>query len=629
MLLTASSLCKSFGSDIILNNISFSLNKSEKIGIVGKNGAGKTTLLNLIAGSLCPDSGTISKSSAIKIGQLMQMPSLNLSANAYDNLVVEFEDLLNLECEIADIQNKLSNIHDKEENKKLLDKYAALLETYEKKDGYSYPSLIKGALNGFGFKDEELLRPVGTFSGGQQNKIAFIKLLLQKPDILLLDEPTNYFDIATISWLENYLKNYPGAIIIISHDRYFLDALADRIFEIENATLTIYNGNYTNYTKLKIKKNEEEYDKYIQQKKEILRQEQIIARFRQYNKEKSIKQAESKQKALDKITPIEKPSTSSIDMRLSFKCSNPSGKTVLEIKNLSKFFDSKTIIKDFSHTFYKHQKTGIFGANGIGKSTLLKIIAGIDPAYCGEINYGHNVQIAYNEQQFHFKHKTVLDEIVYLEDQTLTLEQARKYLALFLFFANDVNKEISVLSGGEKSRLNLLKTMLKSANLLLLDEPTNHLDISAVEALENALQQYDGTLIFISHDRYFLNNLCDHLLVFENNTINYYDGNYDYYISRKKSREEEIQATENKQKNKRPLRDNTFKKITLRIEELDQLISKLENKIDETETLMCQNDFYKAENSSEIIKQYENNKDLLKEYENEWLELNDKMSNHS
>jgi len=309
MLLTVSNISKSFGSTAILNHISFSLNKSEKIGIVGKNGAGKTTLLNLISGNLSPESGFINKSPNIKMGQLTQMPSLDLSLNAYDNLLSEFKDLLFLENAMADIQNKLSDTRSKDDTDKLLDKYALLFETYEKNGGYSYPSFIKGALNGFGFNDEELSRPTGTFSGGQQNKIAFIKLLLQKPDILLLDEPTNYFDIATISWLESYLKDYPGTIIIISHDRYFLDALVDKIFEIENTKLIIYNGNYTNYTRLKAKKNEEDYTKYIQQKKEIARQEQIIAQFRRYNREKSIKQAESRQKALDKLSRIQKPVT--------------------------------------------------------------------------------------------------------------------------------------------------------------------------------------------------------------------------------------------------------------------------------------------------------------------------------
>ncbi len=627
MLLTVSNINKSFGSTAILNNISFSLNKSEKIGIVGKNGAGKTTLFNLLIGILPPDSGSISKSPSIKMGQLTQMPALDLSLNAYDNLISEFKDLLLIENEITNIQNELPHTHIQEQTDKLLNKYAALLDMYEKQDGYSYPSFIKGALKGFGFNDEELSRPVGTFSGGQQNKIAFIKLLLQKPDILLLDEPTNYFDISTISWLENYLKDYPGAIIIISHDRYFLDALVEKIFEIENTKLTIYHGNYTNYIKLKNKKNEEDYNQYTQQKKEIARQEQIIARFRQYNREKSIKQAESRQKALDKLPRIDKPSVNNINMDLSFKCNTPSGKTVLEIKNLSKFFDFKPILKDFSHIFYKNQKIGIFGPNGIGKSTLLKIIAGKDTQYSGELNYGHNVDIAYFEQQFHFKHDTVLEEIIYSEDRSLSVEQARNYLASFLFFAEDVGKDISVLSGGEKSRLNLLKTMLKGANFLLLDEATNHLDIYSMEALEKALKQYDGTLIFISHDRYFLNNICDHLLVFEDDTVNFYDGNYDYYLARKASREAEAQIRKIKQKNKRPQRDNTEKKIAKRIEELETIIADLEQKISEAEDIMCQNDFYKLENSDEITKQYEENKKSLNQYENEWLELNEKISN--
>lgn len=628
MLLAASSICKSIGQNVILNNISFNVNNSEKIGIIGRNGAGKTTLFNIISGDDTADSGSIIKPESLSVGMLSQMPDLDLEKNAYDNLLCVFNCLLELEKEISDIQKQISDCADnKEKSDKLLNKYSKYIEKYETNGGYSYPSLIKGALNGFGFSSDEQQRPVGTFSGGQQNKIAFIKLLLLKPDLLLLDEPTNYFDMQTIIWLENYLKSYTGAVLIISHDRYFLDSLCERIFEIQNSKLTIYNGNYSNYINLKRKKEEEEYNKFIQQKKEITREEQIIARYRQYNKEKSVRQAESRQKKLDKINRLENPDIDSRFIDLSFKCDIPSGKNVVEVCGLSKSFDSVQIIANFSHIFYKKQKTGIFGANGIGKSTLLKIIGGVDNDYSGEVILGHNVKLAYSEQYFNFKHKTILEEILYMDNQSLSIKQARDYLALFLFYANDVEKEISALSGGEKSRLNLLRIMIQGANLIILDEPTNHLDIASVEALEEALINYDGTLILVSHDRYFLNRVCDNMLVFEKDTIKHYTGNYNYYMTRKEKQEIiDIQKKQKEHKTKQPAKDNTLKKISFRIKEFEKLIFDLENEIKKKENIICQPDFYKEVNNKDIIEEYKSKKNLLEQYENEWLTLMDKIT---
>jgi ATP-binding cassette subfamily F protein 3 len=625
MLFTASGVSKSYGQNVILDNISFHINPSEKIGVVGKNGAGKTTLFNIISGSVAFDSGSVVKSAFIKTGELAQMPDLNLSLNAYDNLISVFDNVIQIEKEMAETEKEIASSALRNENcEKLLEKYSRLVEKHEHSEGYSYPSLIRGALKGFGFDDEKTSYPVSNLSGGEQNKIAFIKLLLSKPDLLLLDEPTNYFDIATIIWLENYLKNYSGAVMIISHDRYFLDALCGKIFEIEDARLNVFTGNYTEYLKLKAKVKEEEYKKFIQQKKEIMRQEQIIAQFRQYNKEKSVKQAESRQKKLDKLSRLENPGRERIFINLSFKCKNIPGKNILQINNLSKAFGSNQIIKDFSHTFYKNQKTGIFGPNGTGKSTLLNIISGIDDDYSGEIKFGHNVEAAYSEQFVNFKHNTVLDEILYMEDENLTLESARNYLAMFLFYAEDVCKNISVLSGGEKSRLNLLKTMIRGANLVLLDEPTNHLDSYSQEALEKALKNYDGTLIIVSHDRYFLNNICDNLLVFENGSIKHYDGNYDYYLSRKEKPCLEENVT-NKQKNNNNIhKDNQKKNAKFHIKELESLIYDTENTIRKTEALICRPDFYKSETSKDILMDYEKLRKQLEKYENEWIELNEK-----
>jgi len=624
MLLTVSGLTKSFGQNKVLDNVSFNIADNEKIGIVGKNGAGKTTLFNLIANQTAPDVGSIIKPASMSIGMLSQMPSLNLSINAYDNLLTVFDNLIKLEKEISDTEQKIAQFaYENSKNQKLLDKYSELVDIYEKSGGYSYPSQIKGALKGFGFDESEFLKPAGAFSGGQQNKIAFLKLLLSKPDLLLLDEPTNYFDIDTILWLENFLKNYSGAVVAISHDRYFLDAVCEKIFEIDNAKLTIYKGNYTSYIKQKRKKSEDEYNKYVHQNKEIKRQEQIIAQFRQYNREKSIKQAESRQKKLDKIIRFENPKKENRLINISFECKTTSGKKVLELCNIYKSFGSKQIINNFSHTFYKNQKTGIFGQNGIGKSTLLKIISGIDNTYSGEVKPGHNTEIAYSEQLINFKQKTVLDEILYIDNINLTEKVARSYLAMFLFGPDDAQKNIDVLSGGERSRLNLLKTMISGANLILLDEPTNHLDISSVTVLEEALKSYDGTLIIISHDRYFLNNICDNMLVFEDGTIKHYDGNYDYYINYKEKSNINIDTKKQERKKTNTQTSNSKKRISLRIKELENLISKLEKENSEIEILICKTDFYKSENSKDIINNYEITKTLLKEYEDEWLELND------
>ncbi len=627
MLLAASNICKSIGQNVILNDISFNINNYEKIGIIGRNGAGKTTLFNIISCNDTADSGSIIKPESVRIGMLSQMPDLDLAKNAYENLLCVFNYFIDLEKEISHIQKQISDFADnKEKSDKLLDKYSKYIEKYEKNGGYSYPSLIKGALNGFGFSADEQQRPVSTLSGGQQNKIAFIKLLLLKPDLLLLDEPTNYFDIQTIIWLENYLKSYTGAVLIISHDRYFLDSLCSRIFEIQNSKLTVYNGNYSDYINLKRKKEEEEYNKFIQQKKEIARQEQIIAQYRQYNKEKSVKQADSRQKKLDKIARLEKPDIDKHFFDLSFKCEMPSGKNVVEISGLSKSFGSNKIINNFSHIFYKKQKTGIFGANGIGKSTLLKIISNIDSDYSGDVILGHNVKLAYGEQYFNFEHKTVLEEILYINNQSLSIKQARDFLALFLFFENDISKEISSLSGGEKSRLNLIKVMIQGANLIILDEPSNHLDIASVEALEDALINFDGTLVMVSHDRYFLNKVCDNMLVFEDNTIKHYAGNYDYYLSRKEKQDIiDNKKIEQARKPKQALKDNNQRKLSLRIKELEKLITDTEYEIKKTEAIICNPDFYKDDKSKEIIIEYEHKKSLLDQFENEWLELTDKL----
>ncbi len=634
MLITASNLTLSFGAQTILDTISFSVRKNEKIGIVGRNGVGKTTLFSLISGQLLPTSGTLRLSSQIKIGLLSQMPLLNMEQNAYDNLLSVFQSLQDMELQLQNMQQKISaSAHSETEDSPLLNNYARLAETYENQGGYSYHSRIRGMLSGFGFSQKDLDRPVHTFSAGQQNKIAFAKLLLEEPDLLLLDEPTNFFDIASMTWLENYLKNYIGTVLIISHDRYFLDNIVEKIFEIENHQLHIYHGDYTTYTKLKAQRQTLHQTQYQQQQKEIARQEEIIARFRRYNREKSIKQAESRQKALDKMQLLPKPNTSARHIHISFPAPSRSGKVVLEMMDLSKSFGSRSIIKHFFHTVYRGQKTGIFGANGIGKSTLLRIIGGIDHDFTGEIKHGYHVQSAFYEQAFSFQHETVLDEILFLENHAFTVDEARSYLAKFLFTADDIYKNISVLSGGEKSRLSLLKLLLQKANLLLLDEPTNHLDISSMNALEEALADYSGTVIMVSHDRYFLNNVCDSLLVFENGTLNAYDGNYAYYLQRKA---EESLSTENnisfpakKDKKTHVSQDTSLKKTRKELRSLEEEIHHLETTVQQLEEQMCQPDFYQSELHRQVLAEYTVTKEKLTQCENNWLMLAETIDSDS
>lgn len=629
MFITASDLSVSFGSTHILNEVSFCVRENEKIGVIGRNGVGKTTLFSILSKQLSPTSGTVTMPSQAKIGMLSQMPLLISDKNAYDNLLTVFEKLFDMESKLQAMQHQIAlSLEVDLQSSPLSNNYALLMEQYEKDGGYSYHSRIRGILNGFGFSQEELARPVHTLSAGQQNKIAFAKLLLEEPDLLLLDEPTNFFDINSLAWLESYLKDYIGTVLIISHDRYFLDNVAEKIFEIEHHKLYSYNGNYTEYTKQKAKRLSVEQAHYAQQKKEIARQEEIIARFRQYNREKSIKQAESRQKALDKMQRLKAPLSELNPIQMAFPSPQRSGKTVVEIRNLSKSFQNKHIVRDFSHTIYRGQKIGIFGPNGIGKSTVLRMIAGRDVDYAGTISLGQHVQIAHYEQTFTLQNGSVLDEILLSNDYSLSLGEVRSYLANFLFTSEDVYKDLSVLSGGEKSRLNLLKILLKKANLLLLDEPTNHLDIAAIDVLEKALREYTGTIVLVSHDRYFLNAVCNCLLVFEGDMLKVYDGNYAYYLQRKG--EQTIPSSSNaaplhKKDEKKPPRDYSAKKMQRDIEKLETDMNVLENKIKEMEMQMCRPDFYGSNDYTQTVTEYDSLTKKLAKCEAKWLLLQEKI----
>ncbi len=536
IILSSKNIKKSYGIDVILEDITFTVQENDKIGIVGVNGAGKSTLFKMITGDLEKDEGDIFLGKNISVGYMSQDFSFESNNNIWDEMLTVFAQLIQMEKTIQDLELKISSMSttsDNETLEPLLKTYANLQEEFKNNNGFGYKSQIKGVLKGLGFSPEEYDKPISILSGGQKTRVALGKVLLQNFNMLLLDEPTNYLDIQSVEWLEEYLKNLKCAALIVSHDRYFLDMVTNRTFEIENRTLREYNGNYSAYVEKKQQLRELLLKDYAEQQKEIARQEAIIAKFRQYNREKSIKQAESREKALDRIERIDRPDALPKNIGFKFDSGVRSGNDVLAVENLSKAFD-KLLFADASFEIKRGEKVALLGPNGIGKTTMLKIIAGISKADAGFIRLGTNVIIGYydQEQESLDYSKTVIDEI-WDEYPQLNQTELRTKLAAFLFQGEDVFKEISKLSGGERSRIALLKLMLSKSNFLLMDEPTNHLDILSKEVLESALTNYSGTVLLISHDRYFLNKVATKIIELKQNDCLQYNGNYSYYLYRK------------------------------------------------------------------------------------------------
>lgn len=539
IVLSAKNIKKSYGIDTIIENISFTVQENDRVGIVGINGAGKSTLFRILTGELDRDEGELYFGRGLKVGYMSQDFSFDSVNSIWDEMLTVFEDIIRIEIQMRDLESQISS-NDQEALPQLLKSYSTLQELYNSKDGFSYQSRIRGVLKGLGFTQEEYSQKISTLSGGQKTRIALGKVLLQSLDILLLDEPTNYLDIESVEWLESHLKGFKGTLLIISHDRYFLDEVTNKTFEIENKTLTEYNGSYTKYVDLKQQALEQLQKEYSLQQKEIERQQAIINRFRQYNREKSIKQAESREKALERMEKLDRPTAPPKSAKFQFEPRIRSGYDVLFADNLTKSYD-RMLFNDISFEIKQGDKVALLGPNGIGKTTILKIIRGIVNADAGIIRLGRNVYLGYYEQEQESldPSRLVIDEI-WDEYPELREADIRTKLAAFLFQGEDVFKEIYKLSGGEKSRVALLKLMLSKSNFLLMDEPTNHLDITSKEVLEKALQSYGGTVLFISHDRYFIKKVANRVLELDPNGCTQYVGGYSYYLDKKN--EKSLQA---------------------------------------------------------------------------------------
>ncbi|MEL7597074.1 MAG: ABC-F family ATP-binding cassette domain-containing protein, partial [Clostridiaceae bacterium] len=539
IVLSCKDIHKSYGIDIILKNVTFNINEGEHIGLVGPNGAGKSTILKIINKQIETDSGDIFIDKSKKIGYLSQNLSLESTSTIYDEVLLVFSNLIHLENKLSELEKELNKPYDasnEEYHNKLIKNYTLTSELYTNRGGYTYKAEINKVLKGLGFLENDYLKPIDILSGGQKTRVALCKLLLSKPDILLLDEPTNHLDLDAIEWLEEYLKSYKGTIMVISHDRFFLDSITDKTFELSNGCIDTYNGNYSTYIELKKKVYEEKLKAYNLQQADIKRQEEIIERYRSFNREKSVRAAESRQKALDKIEIIEAPTKENKITKIKFQPQIQSGNDVLHIENLSKHYGSKTLFENLNLDIKRGEHVALIGENGRGKTTLFKILMNQVKSDDGICFLGKNVFLGYydQEQSNLDPEKTILDE-VWDDFPNLTTTQVRTYLAAFLFTGDDVFKKISTLSGGEKCRINLLKLMLSKSNFLLLDEPTNHLDIMSREALEDAILNYDGTVLVISHDRYFLNKVVDKIHELNIDGIKTYLGNYTYYVEKKKN----------------------------------------------------------------------------------------------
>ena len=635
MILNATNISKSFGSNEIIKDATFLVNEHEKVAIVGVNGAGKTTLLKILTGEESADSGSITLAKDAKLGYLRQINNVDSALSIIDELYTVIEPILNMEKRMSQMQEDMKHLTGSE-LEELYSSYTALTHSYELMDGYAAKSRVVGILKGLGFEEADFDRKINTLSGGQKTRVFLAKLLLEEPDIILLDEPTNHLDLRSIEWLESYLLNYKGAVIIVSHDRYFLDKIVSKVIDIENGNVQMYLGNYTDFSNKKQMLLDAKMKEYLNQQQEIKHQEAVITKLKQFNREKSIKRAESRQKQIEKIERVEAPQTYSENMRLSLDISKESGKDVLTVHNLSKSFDQKKLFWDINFEIKRGERVAIIGDNGTGKTTLLKIINGLLNPDTGEVIYGSNVSVAYYDQEHQVLHmdKTLFDELsdTYPE---MTNTQIRNILAAFLFTGEDVYKKIADLSGGERGRVSLVKLMLSKANFLLLDEPTNHLDIVSKDVLENALNNFPGTVCYVSHDRYFINKTATRILDLTENRLLNYIGNYDYYIEKREAVEEAANLTSTEQaekpidvsESKKEWIDNKTalaqkKKIKNALNKCEKEISEIEDKLQSIDE-----EFSNPENASnvgklmELQKQKESLEKRLDKLMEDWEEL--------
>ncbi|WP_104805331.1 ABC-F family ATP-binding cassette domain-containing protein [Blautia marasmi] len=533
MILACQNIEKSFGGMNLIHDASFHIEEREKAALVGINGAGKSTLLRIIMQEIPADSGEVILSRGRTIGYLAQHQELDSALTIYDSLLQVKQHILDMELHMRETEKQMKHASGKE-LEHLMETYSRLTHEFEMENGYAYKSELVGVLKGLGFPESDFEKEISTLSGGQKTRVALGRLLLSKPDIILLDEPTNHLDMDSISWLETYLLNYPGAVLIVSHDRYFLDRIVTKVIDIDNGKVSSFTGNYSAYSEKKTQLRRDAYQAYLNQQQEIKHQEEVIAKLKQFNREKSIKRAESREKLLDKIEVIEKPTEVNASMRIYLKPRMESGSDVLTVEHLTKSFPSLPLFSDLNFSVKRGERVAIIGNNGTGKTTILKILNELVPADAGVFHLGSKVHIGYYDQEHHVLHmeKTIFEEIS--DDfPKLTNTEIRNLLAAFLFTGDDVFKKISSLSGGERGRVSLAKLMLSEANFLILDEPTNHLDIMSKEILEDALCNYTGTVLYVSHDRYFINRTATRILELTNKSMVNYIGNYDYYMEKR------------------------------------------------------------------------------------------------
>lgn len=634
MVLGCQNITKAYGTTEILNEVNFHIETKEKIAIVGINGAGKSTLLKIIANEEEPDSGAINLAKDITIGYLAQHQEQFCKQTIYEELLSAKKDVIKLEETLRQLEKDIETLTG-DELESALNLYARLNHTFEMQDGYAFESQIMGVLKGLGFNEDDINRPISELSGGQKTRISLGRLLLSRPDIILLDEPTNHLDLSSTLWLENYLKNYDGAVIIVSHDRYFLDKIVTKVYEIENTHGTMYHGNYSYYSKKREEVRLSNYKAYMNQQAYIKHQEDVIAKLKQFNREKSIKRAESREKMLDKIEQLEKPQEVRDDMKLSLVPDIESGNDVLLIEGLTKSYSATPLFENISMDIKRGERVALIGNNGTGKTTILKIINQLTSKDSGKIILGSQVHIGYYDQEHQILHpeKTIFDE---LHDAypDMTNTKVRNILATFLFTGDEVFKQINELSGGERGRVSLAKLMLAGANFLILDEPTNHLDITSKEILENALTGYTGTVLYVSHDRYFINRTATRVLELSSDGITSFLGNYDDYLYEKEklainnptiNETKELKETENKrdwklakeEQAKERKRQNDIRKTESKIEVLENEIESLNEEMNLPEN---------ATNSAKLNELAQKHEELTKELETlyeEWETLSE------
>ena len=635
IVLSCNNLNKSFGIDSILENVNFTVNEYDKIGIIGVNGTGKTTLFKIISGIYGYDSGDIYTSKDCEIGYLEQNTNFHSENTILEEVLEVFKDVIEMEKYLRDLEHKISEESSNTNSttlEKLMNEYSNKLEAFSDMNGYGYKSEAKGVLKGLGFSDEDMDKPISILSGGEKTRVLLGKLLLKKPTLLLLDEPTNHLDSEAIEWLEVFLKQYKGTVILISHDRYFLDQVVNRIFEIHNKKLKTYKGNYSDFIKASAIEKELELKKFEDQQKDIKKQEESIERLKAFGREKHLKRARSKEKALAKVDVLDKPEAYRKKAKIEFNPSVTSGNDVLQLRDISMGYGERILFKDLNLDIYRGEKVALIGANGIGKSTLFKIIMNEITPLSGDIKFGTNVNVSYfhQEQKTLNLDNTIIDEI-WEDNKQLTQTSLRTMLGAFLFEGEEVFKKISTLSGGERARVAILKLILSNANLLLLDEPTNHLDIDSKEVLEEALSSYTGTIFTISHDRYFLNTVVDKVLVLDENGITEYLGNYDYYIEKKKQVQEmnTVEVIEEKTKTqlkeeKRKEREQreAEKKNRVKRQNIEKEIEETEAKIEEMDVLLCQEEVYSnPEKSKDVSLQKASLEEKLSALYEEWESL--------